>query len=82
MKAKKYSSCRPKRQQKIRKSYSFIFAKAIAPHFFVGVPLLFVKKRDTLLGLIMFDNGGERGTSRSVCDGNTAGKKNPTESKV
>ena len=50
--------------------------------FFVGGPLLFVKKRDTLLGLIMYDNGGERGTSRSVCDGNTAGKKNPTESKV
>ena len=50
--------------------------------FFVGPPLLIVKKRDTLLGLIMFDNGGERGTSRSVCDGNTAGKKNPTESKV
>ena len=50
--------------------------------FFVGAPLLFVKKKDTLLGLIMFDNGGERGTSRSVCDGNTAGKKNPTESKV
>ena len=62
--------------------FVYFCLKAIAWHCFVGAPLLFVKKKDTLLGLIMFDNGGERGTSRSVCDGNTAGKKNPTESKV